>query len=65
MRSISEATWFKSSYSGGGGGNCLEVTHDFRTHIPVRDSKTPQGPVLTFLPETWAAFVKGLKNPAH
>ena len=30
MRSISEydldaATWYKSSYSGGGGGNCLEV----------------------------------------
>jgi hypothetical protein len=65
MRSIPEATWFKSSYSGGGGGNCLEVSHDFPNRIPVRDSKTPQGPVLTFLPETWAAFVTGLKDPAH
>ncbi|MFC8092034.1 DUF397 domain-containing protein [Streptomyces sp. NPDC057301] len=32
MRSIPEnnldaATWYKSSYSGGDGGNCLEVAH--------------------------------------
>ncbi|WP_217171281.1 DUF397 domain-containing protein [Streptomyces sp. AC512_CC834] len=25
MRSDTEATWYKSSYSGGSGGNCLEV----------------------------------------
>lgn len=25
MRSIPELTWYKSSYSGGSGGNCLEV----------------------------------------
>ncbi|WP_330282702.1 DUF397 domain-containing protein [Streptomyces sp. NBC_00588] len=84
MRSIPELTWYKSSYSGGSGGNCLEVARwrkstysggggnnclevadDHPTLVPVRDSKTPQGPVLTFLPESWAAFVKGLKNPAH
>ncbi|AKH84517.1 toxin-antitoxin system, toxin component [Streptomyces sp. CNQ-509] len=24
--------------------------------VHVRDSKTPDGPVLTFTPEAWAAF---------
>ncbi|MFJ9541682.1 DUF397 domain-containing protein [Streptomyces sp. NPDC101225] len=65
MRSIPEATWFKSSYSGGSGGNCLEVSHDFPTHIPVRDSKTPQGPQLAFRPAAWKEFVEDLKHPAH
>ncbi|MFE7166964.1 DUF397 domain-containing protein [Streptomyces sp. NPDC057616] len=62
---LSKATWRKSSYSGGGGGNCLEVADGHPTHIPVRDSKTPQGPVLTFRPQTWTAFVEDLKHPAH
>jgi len=64
MRNIPElsaAAWHKSSYSGGGGDNCLEVTHDFPTHVPVRDSKTPQGPKLVFRPEAWSAFVADLK----
>ncbi|MFF5143245.1 DUF397 domain-containing protein [Streptomyces sp. NPDC013157] len=59
---LSATTWIKSSYSQGG-GNCLEVTAAHPTLIPVRDSKTaPHGPTLTFLPETWSAFVDGVKN---
>ncbi|MGW0548535.1 DUF397 domain-containing protein [Streptomyces altiplanensis] len=27
---IDEPTWFKSSYSGGAGGDCLEVAYDWR-----------------------------------
>ncbi|MEV1079449.1 DUF397 domain-containing protein [Streptomyces sp. NPDC050211] len=66
MRSIPEydldsATWHKSSYSGGSGGNCLEVTHDLPTVIPVRDSKNPHGPKLAFRPEAWSAFVNAVK----
>lgn len=68
MRSIPEydldaATWHKSSYSGGSGGNCLEVavTHPHRPHIPVRDSKNP-GPALVFHPNAWSAFVEDLKR---
>ncbi|MEV5316993.1 DUF397 domain-containing protein [Streptomyces sp. NPDC052687] len=67
MRNISDydlsaATWHKSSYSGGGGDNCLEVTHDFPTVIPVRDSKMPTGPKLVFRASAWTAFVSGLKR---
>ncbi len=56
---LSTATWHKSSYSGGGGNDCLEVTYDHSpTLIPVRDSKTPRGPKLAFPPEAWSAFVE-------
>ncbi|MFC7302994.1 DUF397 domain-containing protein [Streptomyces monticola] len=30
MNSNEELAWFKSSYSGGGGGDCLEVAYDWR-----------------------------------
>lgn len=38
------ARWRKSSYSGGEGGNCVEVSHDLTA---IRDSKNPNGPVVT------------------
>jgi hypothetical protein len=38
-----EATWRKSTYSGGEGGNCVELVG---TLDAVRDSKNPDGPVL-------------------
>ncbi|MGA6157974.1 DUF397 domain-containing protein [Stenotrophomonas sp. NPDC087984] len=48
--------WFKSSYSGSGGGDCVEVA--IRTGaVLIRDSKTPQGGRLTISPEAWAAFI--------
>ncbi|MBL1081854.1 DUF397 domain-containing protein [Streptomyces actinomycinicus] len=67
MRTILEhdldaVTWHKSSYSGGDGGNCLEVTHDFPTLVPVRDSKAPDGPKLVFRAEAWSAFVENLRS---
>lgn len=58
---LSTAAWHKSSYSQGG-SDCLEVTHDFPTVIPVRDSKTPTGPKLVFRAPAWTAFVSGLKQ---
>ncbi|MGV9318095.1 DUF397 domain-containing protein [Streptomyces sp. NPDC003660] len=60
-RGLEPATWRKSTYSGGSGGNCLEVTDMHPTHIPVRDSKTPLGPNLAFRPEAWSTFVENLK----
>ncbi|MFJ8775396.1 DUF397 domain-containing protein [Streptomyces microflavus] len=48
--------WFKSSYSDGDGGNCIEVAaHPSAVHI--RDSKVTDGPVLTVEPAAWNAFV--------
>jgi len=51
-----ELTWFKSTYSDGEGGNCVEVAACPST-IHVRDSKDKQGPHLAFSPAGWAAFV--------
>ncbi|CAL9450690.1 hypothetical protein SUDANB145_02434 [Streptomyces sp. enrichment culture] len=55
------AVWRASSHSGGQ-GNCVEVTDDVPALIPVRDSKRPAGPALTFSVGAWAAFVDGLRG---
>ncbi|MEU1530211.1 DUF397 domain-containing protein [Streptomyces fagopyri] len=54
--STSELTWFKSTFSSGGSGDCLEVAVSPRT-VHVRDSKNPQGPRLTLSPVTWSDFL--------
>ena len=47
--------WHKSSYSASEGGACVEIAaHPAAIHI--RDSKNPEGPMLTVDPTTWAAF---------
>ncbi|MFG3164060.1 DUF397 domain-containing protein [Streptomyces sp. NPDC048232] len=48
--------WFKSSYSGSGGGDCVEVAPAPGT-VHVRDSKDRQGPMLGFSHAEWSAFV--------
>ncbi|MEV6509753.1 DUF397 domain-containing protein [Streptomyces sp. NPDC051642] len=55
------ATWYKSSYSGGSGGDCLEVADGHASLVPVRDSKNPLGPKLIFRADTWSAFIDDLK----
>ncbi|MFD6420948.1 DUF397 domain-containing protein [Streptomyces sp. NPDC060198] len=48
-------SWQKSSYSGEEGGACVEVSaHPAAIHI--RDSKNPEGPILTVATGTWSAF---------
>ncbi|WP_427920888.1 DUF397 domain-containing protein [Streptomyces sp. cg40] len=59
---LSTVTWHKSSYSGGGGDNCLEVAEGNPALVPVRDSKNPLGPKLVFRAEAWAAFVSDVKE---
>lgn len=49
--------WFKSSYSGTGGGACVEVATPAPSTIYVRDSKDPEGPHLTFGPAAWTSFL--------
>ncbi|MFD9512704.1 DUF397 domain-containing protein [Streptomyces mirabilis] len=51
-----ELAWFKSSYSGAEGGECLEIATTSRI-VHVRDSKEPARAQLTFPPSEWAAFV--------
>lgn len=49
-------TWTKSSYSTGNGA-CVEVKSPAVQAISVRDSKVPAGPTITFVPDSWNAFV--------
>ncbi|WP_392960766.1 DUF397 domain-containing protein [Streptomyces sp. LN245] len=52
-----EPAWFKSSYSGAEGGQCLEVAST-REGVLVRDSKQSVGPVLAVGADAWAGFVR-------
>ncbi len=51
------AVWHKSSYSNGQ-ANCVEVARNLPGIVAVRDSKDPDGRVLTVSGEEWAAFVR-------
>ncbi|MFB7371193.1 DUF397 domain-containing protein [Streptomyces sp. NPDC056222] len=56
VRAMPESAWFKSSYSSGEGGECVEVANAVgSTH--VRDSKNKAGAMLSFDTEQWATFV--------
>ncbi|KNB53392.1 DUF397 domain-containing protein [Streptomyces caatingaensis] len=59
---LTEADWVKSSYSSGEGGMCLEWAPGLAEHgtIPIRDSKRPQGPSLTFSSSPWHSFITEL-----
>ncbi|OII63298.1 DUF397 domain-containing protein [Streptomyces sp. CC53] len=57
----SSLEWRKSSYSGGSGGNCLEVADGHPGMVPVRDSKAPDGPELAFRADPWDVFVAHVK----
>ncbi|MBO1415253.1 DUF397 domain-containing protein [Streptomyces sp. FH025] len=51
--------WKKASASNPN-DNCVEVANGITGIIPVRDSKDPHGPALSFTPEAWQAFVAGI-----
>ncbi|MEU0834503.1 DUF397 domain-containing protein [Streptomyces sp. NPDC005969] len=53
--STGESAWFKSSYSGGGGDNCIEVA--LRPSVVlIRDSKDTHRQALTVSRDAWSAF---------
>ncbi|MFG1953262.1 DUF397 domain-containing protein [Micromonospora sp. NPDC048830] len=54
---LTGAIWHKSTRSSGNGGNCVEVADNLPGVVGVRDSKDTEGPVLTFDPASWTAFV--------
>ncbi|MFB7614598.1 DUF397 domain-containing protein [Kitasatospora sp. NPDC056181] len=53
------AKWRKSTYSNGE-GDCIEVADGFHGLMPVRDSKDPHGPALTFTADAWRAFITAI-----
>jgi Domain of unknown function (DUF397) len=58
---LTQASWRKSSYSGGS-GNCVEIADNLPGAVGVRDSKDSSGPALVVTPRAWRAFVAGVKN---
>ncbi|MFB4305856.1 DUF397 domain-containing protein [Actinomadura sp. GTD37] len=58
--SASGAQWRKSSYSGGQGGDCVEVAA-LVSAVALRDSKDPEGPRLAFAAAEWRAFARRVK----
>ncbi|GAB1693679.1 DUF397 domain-containing protein [Krasilnikovia sp. M28-CT-15] len=56
------AVWRKSTRSGSNGGDCVEVADNLPDIIAVRDSKDRSGPILTFTPDEWEAFLTGAKD---
>jgi hypothetical protein len=61
MTDFDGAVWHKSTRSNAG-GDCVEVADNLPGTVLVRDSKDPHGPVLTFTPREWDAFITGAKD---
>jgi hypothetical protein len=62
MPDFTGAQWRKSTRSGSNGGNCVEVADNRPGVVYVRDSKDPEGPVLSFEPDAWRAFIEDIKS---
>ncbi|GGL71607.1 hypothetical protein GCM10010129_14050 [Streptomyces fumigatiscleroticus] len=54
-------SWFKSTYSGGSGTECVECAHAVDGML-VRDSKRSEGPVLLLQGSSWRAFTQALRE---
>ena len=59
---LNSAEWRKSSYSGGNGGDCVEVARNLPGVVALRDSKDPGGPVLVLTAGQWRAFLSGARD---
>jgi hypothetical protein len=62
MSTDSELNWFKSSYSGSEGDDCVEVAVGSGA-VHVRDSKEQGGPSFSVSGRAWAGFVAHLGAP--
>ncbi|MFF4265612.1 DUF397 domain-containing protein [Streptomyces virginiae] len=59
--STTELAWFKSSYSGGDGDNCVEVAMSPEA-VLVRDSKDTRLRPLAVSHDAWSAFAVQAAN---
>jgi hypothetical protein len=60
METIDSAPWRKSSYSGTGGGSCVEAA-DMEGRILVRDTADRGGVVLSLSPNAWCRLTDTLR----
>ena len=56
-----DLNWRKSSYSGNGGGECVEIGASPGA-VVVRDTTDRTGPVLRFTPAAWRRFANQVKQ---
>jgi hypothetical protein len=61
MEDSIEKTWRTSSYTGNGGGNCVEVA-DAANVVIVRDTKDRDGGTLALSADAWRAFMGEIKS---
>lgn len=61
MGDLTGATWRKSTRSGNGGSDCVEVADNMPEIVAVRDSKDSTGPALIFPRDAWVTFVESAK----
>ncbi|WP_300608549.1 DUF397 domain-containing protein [Trebonia sp.] len=57
-------TWRKSTYSGGNGGNCVEVGQNADCFL-VRDTKDRAGAMLAFSAQAWRRFAAMVRDSAE
>jgi hypothetical protein len=55
------SNWRKSSYSGDGGSNCVEVSGD-DSRVLVRDTKDKSELALRFSTDAWRRFAERVKK---
>jgi hypothetical protein len=62
-KAVTEAAWFKSSYSSENGTACVEVAHlSSAGKVGIRDSKNPAHPALGVSTSAFAVFIEQLTN---
>ena len=61
MEDTVDPRWRKSSYSGNGGSDCVEVAGR-GGRVLVRDTKNRTGPLLEITPGAWRKFADQVKR---
>ena len=56
---VASAPWRKSTYSGGNGGECVEVATAGR--VMVRDTADREGVTLDFGAAAWSQFLSSIR----
>ncbi|WP_371579982.1 DUF397 domain-containing protein [Streptomyces sp. NBC_01314] len=61
MTALPKHFWFKSSYSGGSGTECVECAHTGDATL-IRDSKRSREALVVVRGQAWNSFTEALKN---
>jgi hypothetical protein len=59
---LSGSIWYKSTFSNGNGGACVEVARNLPGIVAVRDSKNPDGPKLVISDGAWRTFLADINQ---